>query len=65
MIMSKRRGLSVLIAIMVAVRMIATTAAIRILCMPAVRGERHRLVETAHNRALIEANHDGPFTFER
>ena len=64
MIMSKRRGLSVLIAIMVAVRMIATTAAIRILCMPAVSGER-RLVETAHSRATIEEMPDGLFTFER
>ncbi|MCH8023251.1 MAG: hypothetical protein IIB43_00960 [Candidatus Marinimicrobia bacterium] len=62
--MSKRRGLSVLIAIMVAVRMIATTAAIRSLCTPAVSGER-RLVETAHSRATIEAMPDGLFTFER
>ena len=64
MIMSARRGLSVLIAIMVAVRMIAKTAAIRRLCMSAVSRER-RLVETAHSRATIDAMPDGLFTFER
>ena len=62
--MNEHIGLSVLFAIMVVVRMIAKTAAIRSLCTPAVSGER-RLVETAHSRARIEAMPDGLFTFKR
>ena len=63
--MSEHIGLSVLFAIMVAVRMIATTAAIRSLCTLAVSRERRRLVETAHSRAAIKAMPDGLFTFKR
>ena len=61
--MNEHIRLSVLFAIMVAVRMIAKTAAIRSLCTPAVSGERC-LVETAHSRATIEAMPDGLFTIE-
>ena len=54
--MSERRRFLVLIAIMVAVALITTATAIRVLYMAAVTEERHRLIETAQSQArLIEA----------
>ncbi len=54
--MSERRRFLVLIAIMVAVALITTAAAIRILYIAAVTEQHNRLVETAQSQArLIEA----------